>query len=276
MFFTDKMCIPLADNPILGLLIEKASFSFCIPPNFMVPNFTVLIPSVMRNTILVVLCLLSTFPGLASKSEACEYAGSNLGYVQTQTKKALQAETLNTSRYFAYKALNAIEKSRKQLVACGCEYAEKSIDASLDDLKKATRVSSLAGTKILLNRALDHAEGSLEAIEKHEELHKSKYASDVLSLNTRSSLIEKLSIRETGGALLREKIDIALQDYERSLAEVVSTVECGEAYLFAKRIYQHCEQQLMKSGLSEGKMYYNLRTKEITGRALKALQPCGK
>ncbi len=207
-------------------------------------------------------------------NKACAYAGSNIGYIKTQTQKAIAAQDLNTSRYFAYKALNAIEKSRKQFEACNCDYANKNIFESLDNLKKATRVSSLNGTKILLNRALENVLGSLEALDKHDELHGSQYASDVLAMNTKTSEKEKIGMKQPEGPALRKQIDQSLLNYQNSLDKVVSSVDCKDAYAFAHRIYRHCEEQLLKPELTEAKKYYNLRTKQITEKALDKLKQC--
>jgi hypothetical protein len=220
---------------------------------------------------IICLCTLSSY---SDDTKACDYAGSNIGYIKTQTQKAIEAEDLNTSRYFAYKALNAIEKSRKQFEACNCDYANKNIFESLENLKKATRVSSLDGTKILLKRALDNTMGSLEALEKHDELHGSRYASDVLAMNTKASEKEKLAMKQPEGPALRSKIDQSLMDYKTSLDEVVRTVDCKDAYAFAHRIYRHCEAELLKPELTEAKKYYNLRTKQITEEALSKLKNC--
>jgi hypothetical protein len=209
-----------------------------------------------------------------AENKACEYAGSNIGYIKTQTLKAIAAEDLNSSRYFAYKALNAIEKSRKQFEACNCDYANKNIFESQDNLKKATRVSSLNGTRVLLKRALENALGSLEALEKHEELHGSRYASDVLALNTITSEKEKLGMKQPEGSALRKQIDQSLENYKNSLDEVVRSVECRDAYAFAHRIFRHCEEELLKADLTEAKKYYNLRTKQITAEALDRLKKC--
>lgn len=204
---------------------------------------------------------------------ACEYAGSNIGYVKSQTKKALEANDLNTSRFFAYKALNAIEKSKKQFQACGCEYAMKSIYEGLENLKKATRTASISGTRILLKRALENAESSLEAIEEHE-LHDSSYASDVLTMNTKTSMQGKMAMKQPVGELLRRRIDNSLVNFKNSLDKVVTSVDCMEAYDFAKRIHNNCEQELLKDSLTEAKKYYNLRTKEIVAEALRQLEDC--
>jgi hypothetical protein len=51
-------------------------------------------------------------------------------------------------------------------------------------------------------------------------------------------------------------------------------VDCKEAKAFTQNVYRICEQQLMKPNLSEGKKYYNLKTKEIAANALKKLGNC--
>jgi len=219
---------------------------------------------------ILVFCTLSSF----AYNKACDYAGSNIGYIKTQTQKAINAEDLNTSRFFAYRALNAIEKSKKQFEACGCDYAVKSIYEGLDNLKKATRVASLNGTKILLKRALESALGSLEALEEHDELHGSQYASDVLTMNTKTSEKEKLRLVMPVGKVLERKIDRSLVNFQNSLDKVVNFVDCKEAYAFARKIYDRCEQELLKPELTEAKKYYNLRTKEITAGALQKLEGC--
>jgi len=75
--------------------------------------------------------------------KACEYAGSNINYVKTQTQKAIDIDDINQARYYAYKALNAIIKSKRQLEECGCKYAAESISEGLNDLKLATRATSI-------------------------------------------------------------------------------------------------------------------------------------
>ncbi len=200
--------------------------------------------------------------------------GSNIGYIQKETQRALEAENINTSRYHAYKALNAIEKSKKQFMACGCDLAEASIQESLEHLKRATRVSSLASTKLILNKALTSTQNSLDALEEHDEVHNSQYGSNQLSLNTRQSYMAQLKGQIPVGEALERKIDQALINYENSLEEVVSSTPCKEAYKLALTNYERCEEQLLRPDLTEAKKYYNLRTQQITKRALDKLGDC--
>ena len=204
----------------------------------------------------------------------CEYAGSNIGYVKRQTQKAIDSEDLNTSRFFAYRALNAIEKSKEQFDSCGCDYAIQSINEALDNLKNATRVTSLNGTKLLLEKALENALGSLEALQAHDEQHVGPYGNDVLVMNTLAAKAEKIRMTFPVGKKLEQKIDSSLINYENSLEKVVLTVDCKEAFIFAQGIYDHCEQQLLKGDLTEAKKYYNLRVKNITAAALEKLGEC--
>lgn len=225
-----------------------------------------------RNCFLLCTMALLLFSSFTKNLE-CEYAGSNLGFAKSQTQKAIAINDINQARYYAYKALNAIIKSKKQLTICGCEYAKEGIEESQMDLKLATQATTLHSARILLSRSLENTLGSLEALEKHH-LHGSKYASDVLVLNTKDAEEKNASLKELGIKTLNEKIDSSLENYRKSLDKVVETVNCREAKEFAQRIYDNCEQQLLKENLSEGKRYYNLRTKEITADALKRIGAC--
>ncbi len=215
------------------------------------------------------LCILSSF----SFNQACDYASSNIGYIKSQTEMAIKAENINKSRYYAYKALSAIDKSKKQLENCDCEYASNSIHETAENLKHATRATTMASTRILLKKAIHNANGSLDAISEHE-LHKSKYASDVLAMNTKETEKEKTAMRLPERPILHDKIDKSLQSYEKSLSNVVNSLDCNEAYAYAKNVYENCEKQLLRTDMTEAKMYYNLKTKSITEKALKKLETC--
>lgn len=206
-------------------------------------------------------------------SEECEYAGSNMGYIKTQTQKAIAATNVSESHFLAYRALNALEKSKEQVHDCGCDDAIDFMLDALENLKMATRATSLDATRILLNRSLENTLASLQAIEEHEE-HGGPYGTDVLALNTIDAEKANTAATIVEEEELKQKIDRSLSNYETSLQAVIETVDCKRAHEFATKIQQHCEAQLLKKNLSEGKKYYNLRTKKITEEALKKLGNC--
>lgn len=209
-----------------------------------------------------------------SPNTACEYAVSNIGFANTQTETALEKDDINQARFYAYKALNAIENSKKKIEVCGCEYAEIDLEESLKNLKMATKATSLNATRIFLERSLQYTQSGMEALKEHES-HKSKYDGEVLALNTTTANPKKIATSKAKEhTSLNEKIDISLEKYKASLQKIVETVSCKEARAFAKNIFDNCEKELLKPNLSEGKKYYNLRTKQITADALLRIPNC--
>lgn len=202
----------------------------------------------------------------------CEYANSNIGFAKSQIKDALVTDDINQARFFSYKALGAMEKSKSQLQNCGCTYAKSSMKESLDALILATKSTTLDGAKNYLNESMELTENTMRVLSAHDT-HESNYSNDVLAMNTTSGT-KRVVTAKKGILSLNEKIDISLEKYKNSLDKVVETVNCKEATAFAKRIYEECEMQLLKTNLSEGKKYYNLRTKEITAKALKRIGNC--
>ncbi|NHF57892.1 hypothetical protein FK220_000965 [Flavobacteriaceae bacterium TP-CH-4] len=206
-------------------------------------------------------------------SEACEYAGSNITFVKTQTEKAISKNDLNLTKYHVYKALNAIEKSKKQMKDCGCDYAAIGIEESSYLLKRATKANSLKDSKKLLSRALENTLESLEALEKHDKHtgHSEAYLA-INSIEKEASSVPL--VQKPSEAQMKRRIDIALEKYRESLNTVVETVDCKDAKAFAERIYQECERALLNADLSEGKKYYNLQTQKITAEALERIGDC--
>lgn len=227
------------------------------------------------KTIYVVLVVfsLSLFSSFKT-TEACAYAESNMSYVMSQTQKALEQNDINKARLFAYRAINALEKSKVQFKDCGCDYASTIIDENSENLKMATKANSLSSAKILLNKSLENTLGTIEALEEHDSHNNSKYATNMLAMNTKTVEKEELILKVPVKKSLYTIVDQSLVKYETSLNKIVNTVNCKEARAFANKVYSHCEQQLLLPGLTEGKKYYNLRTKEITAKALKAIGDC--
>ncbi|MDG1572315.1 hypothetical protein OZ410_08310 [Robiginitalea sp. M366] len=209
----------------------------------------------------------------AAPEKSCASAESLIGFIRNHVEKAMAAEEINMTRYHTYKAVNTIEKARPQFEDCGCDYANKNIHESLESLKLATRVSTLEGARILLQRAMEYALASRDALEDHES-HGSRYGDDRLALNTADAPEVKAPAGSLSMDQIEGKIDLALEKYRKSLEDVVQDVPCREALEFVERIYAHCERQLLREDLTPAKRYYNMRTKDITENALKALGDC--
>ena len=136
----------------------------------------------------------------------------------------------------------------------------------------AAKSNSLSEAKMLLNKALKNAMESIQALENYQA--NSTYTSDMLSMNVKKEGKNNSILKITNTKSLHEAVNQSLLKYETSLNNIVNTVDCKQARAFANKVYTHCEKQLLKPNLTEGKKYYNLRTKEITAKALKAIGEC--
>ena len=212
-----------------------------------------------------------TFSSFKSSIE-CEYAGSNIDFARFKTEKAIALDDINKARYLAYKALKAIEKSRQQLEICGCELAEDNLLEGLKNLKLATKATTLDATRIYLVRSLENTMASLNAIQDHH-LHKAKFNESMAFIDSVNVSANAATVKKPV-KMLYQKIDASLEKYIVSLNKVVETVDCREARAFTSKIIEHCEKELLRGNLSEGKIYYHLRTKEITLAAHNRIGNC--
>ncbi|MEP2279562.1 hypothetical protein [Maribacter sp.] len=203
----------------------------------------------------------------------CEYANSNMGYAKSQIDAALHTQDINQARFYAYKALSALEKSKNQLNICGCKLAKESMLENMEVLSLATKSTTLEGTLSYLNRSIELTNNTILILESHET-HESAYDNDALSVNTNSSTTTTSTKKITKKKDLFKTIDSSLEKYRISLDKVVQSVNCKDATAFATKIFEECEAQLLKSDISEGSKYYNLRTKEITQEALNKIGDC--
>lgn len=219
----------------------------------------------------VALLLLSSF----RSNLECDYASSNVGFARSQIREALGTDNINKARFYSYKALNAFEKLKVQFKECDCTIAEKNRDESLELLILATKSNSLAGTKNYLSRCLELTKNTMLALQGHDT-HDSDNADNEWAMNSNGSSLINAKKKNSQPLSLIQKIDSSLVKYKHSLTKVVETVNCEEAKAFAKRIYEECENQLLQPDLTEGKKYYNLRTKEITHEALTQIGTCSK
>ncbi|GGW27173.1 hypothetical protein GCM10007383_10640 [Arenibacter certesii] len=208
-----------------------------------------------------------------TSDKQCIYARSNIQHIQIQTEKAIAAEDLNMAKFFAYRALTALEKSKSNLNECGCKQAISLITAGADHLKNATKTTTINSSLILLDKALVYIIEAADAVEQHDT-HSSNYNNEVLALNTTESIEIERNLGKIDSEELKKRIDLSLVQFKESLDQIVRSVDCKEAYNYAMNVYELCDKQLLKPNLSDGKKYYHLKTKEITAQALLEIGDC--
>lgn len=71
-------------------------------------------------------------------STKCDNTYSSASYALNHTKKSLSSKNFDHQKYFAYKALEALEKVKNQIAVCGCDKAMDPILDGIENLEKAS------------------------------------------------------------------------------------------------------------------------------------------
>lgn len=233
-----------------------------------------------RKTVLVIVFIIGLLTLIFLSSfgvpSACEYANSNLEYIKNQTESAITSDDFEMSKYYAYKAINSIEKTRSNFEDCGCYEAIESLDRAKVSLIDATRAETLKTSKKSLNKALENTMISMTELKLYGPgpASTSQYGDDLLVLNTKEALDVQGGIVNPKKIGMREEIHNTLVKFEASIANIVNTVECKEAKRFIQSTYDNAHLALLNTDLTIRKKIYHQRVKTITKEALLRLNSC--
>lgn len=216
------------------------------------------------------LLLMSSF----TPRNACEYANSNIEYIKSQMQSAVVADNFEMSKYFAYKALNGIEKTKFNFIDCGCKGTIESLEKALSYLKKSTKAESFRDAKMFLHMALESTTIGINVLKEFEEDFSSVYSNNILVLNTKDVVEHQNEGHMPQGNLLRKHVHNCLLGFETSLDKVVNEVPCEEANVFISKIHEEARLKLLNTELSEPKKQYHQRVKTIAHDALLRLGDC--
>ncbi|MBR9855133.1 MAG: hypothetical protein GYB37_11250 [Algicola sp.] len=219
----------------------------------------------------IALFLLSSF---TKPANACQYASSNLEYIKSKIAKATLSKDLNMAKYYAYKALNGIEKTKENFLDCGCEGAIESLEKTLSLLKSATKGNDLKNSKLDLHKALENTIIGIKVLKDFEQETSSKYGSNILVMNTKDVLDFGDGIMLTQGSAVKQQVHQCLLGFESSLSKVVSDVDCKDARRFITNIYEESRLILLNTKLSQHKKEYHQRVETLTKEALEELGDC--
>ncbi|MBT8186192.1 MAG: hypothetical protein HKP38_05250 [Croceitalea sp.] len=219
---------------------------------------------------LLILWVMSSF----ATYNACVFANTNTEYIKNQTQLALKAEDLKMVRYFAYKALNNVAQAKTNYKECGCEKAIKFIDIAKKNLRDATHAENIADAQPYLEAAKKSIIKSITVIKAFEAELEGVYDDNILVLNTKEVLKEQGGVLVPPGKKLEDSINESLSTFEKSLKMVVSHVDCTDAFSFISRIHEKTKRELKNETLTDAKIYYHHRIKDITYNALLQLDGC--
>jgi len=71
-------------------------------------------------------------------STKCDNTYSSASYALNHAKKSFSSKNFDHQKYYAYKALEALEKVKNQITVCGCDKAMDPILDGIENLEKAS------------------------------------------------------------------------------------------------------------------------------------------
>lgn len=212
--------------------------------------------------------------GSTRESNACEYANSNMEYIKDQTETAISASELQIIKYYAYKAISGIEKTRSNFAACGCKEAIETLDKVLGNLKTAAKADTHTSSKKALQKALENTLKGMQELEDFGLNANDVYGDNMLVLNTKEVLDAQGGILLPEGKQLEQQIHNGLKNFEASIDKIVAQLDCKEARKFIKQKYDNASMILLNTELTKPKKIYHQRVKTISKNALGRLENC--
>jgi hypothetical protein len=95
----------------------------------------------------------------------CLNAHSSASYVVFHTNKSLKADNFDHQRYYAERAIEAMEKTQNYVENCGCEPAKVNIDLGLESLKKASTADDWDKGRYYTKKAYGEVQNLIASIE---------------------------------------------------------------------------------------------------------------
>lgn len=117
------------------------------------------------KTTLFIWSFLIAFSAKAFQND-CLNAHSSASYVIFHTNKSLKADNFDHQRYYAERAIEALEKTQKFVEECGCENARINIDLGLVSLKKGADPDDWDKGRYYTKKAYGEVQDLIVAIEK--------------------------------------------------------------------------------------------------------------
>ncbi|MCX2678569.1 hypothetical protein OOZ15_01310 [Galbibacter sp. EGI 63066] len=121
----------------------------------------------------------------------CDSAYSQLSYALAHTKKSLDADNFDHQKYYADRAVAALEKTKGLVESCGCNEAVNPIIDGLDNLNQATDPADWEAGRFYMKKA-------------HEDLQKVMTKLDMCSTSGSTASIDYSSVASSPSSVTDE------------------------------------------------------------------------
>ena len=206
---------------------------------------------------------------------ACEYADSSINFIKIQTETALSSKSHTMMKFFSGKALKSMKSTKSNFNECGCTEADRHLTLVEQNLLFSMRAKQQLTSRQHLLIVLSSVNATIEMLDDYENGTQSYYGSGILTLNTKTNMELQGGVALLPKAVEKEQlVEASLEEFQKSLAKVVSDVECEEAFRFISKIHQEAENKLEIENLTDSKKLYHQKVMKIAHENLLKLDGC--
>jgi hypothetical protein len=215
----------------------------------------------------------------SSPQSVCADAYTSASYGLSHSKKAFNAHNFDHQKYYAGRALEALEKTRDLVGECGCTGAMNSIEDGMENLEEALDPTDWKMGRYYSKKAMENAYSVLENLdlcsmsedsvtEQSETDSDSKTGSSATSDSVEDETEEAIQEFE---ATAREQ----LENLNKKIAELCQRLGCDNAKLAMEQTNTDLPQGRVFSSLEEAMDYYKAQTITAYEQAAMAVKQCG-
>jgi len=235
----------------------------------------------MKINLLFIVCLLFQI----SVSANCVNAYAAASYSLSHTKKSLNANNFEHQQYSASRALEAFEKTKALLTACGCESPMNAAVDGIDNLENSLEASDWDMGRYYAKRAFGNAQDLLDRLDicsSNDPAESSEDSGNYVDETVTAEDDAMYILLESENDETEMKInfqrlaEINITELERAIHELALLFECDRALNIMNSRKTRTEEDLKRESLSTTKAHYVSQTVSIHNKALFALLECSK
>lgn len=143
-------------------------------------------------------------------SAKCDNTYSSASYALNHTKKSISSKNFDHQKYYAYKALEALEKVKNQIVVCGCNNAMDPILDGIENLEKAADPKDFEMGRYYTKKAFGDIQNLISQLDMYTQGTEQTINSPNVSIDQNSSeeealLFELTAIKSQKAKLAKEQ-----------------------------------------------------------------------
>jgi hypothetical protein len=155
-------------------------------------------------------------------SAKCDNTYTSASYALNHAKKSISSKNLDHQKYYAYKALEALEKARKLIEICGCDKAVDPILDGIENLEKASDPKDFEMGRYYTKKAFGDIQNLINQLDIYTQGGLATIDTSNVSMDTESAdkklLIKELSEIKNQQLILARKQEI-LEERKKEIEE---------------------------------------------------------